>query len=163
MSLIDTAEKLWPLVLLIVVIGVARGVIKGKGRTTETPRAKRPLTEREQAMYFRLVQAMPDHVVMPQVAFSALLDAKSIGARNTFDRKTADFVVCGKGFEVTAVIELDDSSHKGRSKVDAAREGLLTKAGYRVVRFNNVPNVEDARRAITKATTTRAEKTAIIV
>ncbi len=163
MGLIDAAEKLWPLLLLIVVIGAVMGAIKGKARSTEAPRAKRPLTDREQAMYFRLMQAMPEHVVMAQVAFSALLDAKSTATRNTFDRKTADFVVCSKGFEVTAVVELDDSSHKGRAKADAARDSLLTKAGYKVVRFKNVPNVEDARSAITKAATTKTENNAIIV
>jgi very-short-patch-repair endonuclease len=163
MHLIDTAKELWPLMLLIVVIALATGPIKGRARTRAAPRAKRPLTQREQAMYFRLLQAVPEHVVMPQVSFSALLDARSIATRNTFDRKTADFVICSKAFEVVAVVELDDSSHRGRAKEDAARESLLTKAGYKVVRFKNVPNVDDARSAIEKAATTKIENAVIIV
>jgi very-short-patch-repair endonuclease len=163
MSLIDTAKELWPLMLLIAVIALVAEVLKRGARKRAAPRAKRPLTQREQAMYFRLLQAVPEHVVMPQVSFSALLDARSMATRNTFNRKTADFVICSKGFEVVAVVELDDASHRGRAKEDAARDSLLTKAGYKVVRFKNVPDIDDARSAIEKAAATKIENAVIIV
>jgi len=51
-------------------------------------------------------------------------------------------------FEVLAVIELDDASHKGREVQDSKRDTLLERAGYRVLRFQNVPNVDDVQRAL---------------
>ena len=39
-----------------------------------------------------------------------------------------------------AVIELDDSSHKSRESEDADRDRWLTKAGYRVVRYPQIPD-----------------------
>ena len=44
-----------------------------------------------------------------------------------------------------AVVELDDSSHKGRAKEDGARDALLTDAGYRVVRYPRVPDIEQVK------------------
>ncbi|CAN7258384.1 DUF2726 domain-containing protein [Acidovorax sp. LjRoot129] len=131
---------------LLGVVVVAMGAAKKRGTTTrEKVRPKVLMTEREQAMYNRLVQALPDLVVLAQVGFSALLTARSYATRNTFDRKVADFVVCDKALGVLAVVELDDSSHRGREKEDGARDALLLDAGYRVVRYPRVPDVQQVR------------------
>lgn len=129
------------MLLLFVAIASIAVATKAPQRKRQKPWAKAsPLTKREQPMYFRLIEAFPDHIVLAQVAFSALLDSKSPAIRNTFDRKVADFVVCSKGFTVLAVIELDDSTHDGRELQDAARAALLTEAGYRVLRYRTVPD-----------------------
>ena len=101
-------------------------------------------------MYFRLVEAFPEYVVLAEVAFSALLYARGQGTRNAFNRLRADFVVCDKSFRVVAVIEVDDSTHDnkvGREK-DAARDVMLEGAGYRVLRYRSVPDVERLRHDI---------------
>jgi very-short-patch-repair endonuclease len=82
------------------------------------------------------------------VSFSALLSATSQADRNSFNRKMADFVVCNKAFEVLAVIELDDSSHNGKEDEDGKRDELLKKAGYNVMRYKHVPNIDDVKRDI---------------
>jgi very-short-patch-repair endonuclease len=137
------------LVLLVIValVLLALAALKKKSGQgpAETPRRRGPVTKNEQPMYFRLRDAFPEHVVLAQVAFSALLTARHRRTRNTFDRKVADFVLCTKAFEVLAVIELDDSSHAGRDRQDAARDVLLTGAGYKVLRFKTVPDVDRLR------------------
>jgi len=144
-----TKEVLVVLVLAVVV-AFAAAVLKGAGRHRAPGeiRAKKILTDREQPMFHRLQQAFPNEVVLSQVAFSALLTAKDLRTRATFNRKVADFVVATKAFEVLAVIELDDSSHKGRDVVDGKRDALLEGAGYRVLRFKNVPDVDTVQRAV---------------
>lgn len=130
-------------VLLAVVIWLSlalKNAQKTGGKAKGLIQPQKPLTENEQPMYFRLAQAFPEHVVLAQVAFSALLKCKSTATRNTFDRKRADFVLCTKAFEVVAVIELDDSSHKGREDNDRSRDALLTNAGYKVLRYKQVPD-----------------------
>jgi very-short-patch-repair endonuclease len=96
----------------------------------------------------RLQQAFPNDIVLTQVAFSALLTAKDLPTRATFNRKVADFVVATKAFEVLAVIELDDASHRGREGLDGKRDELLERAGYRVLRFKSVPDADAVRRAV---------------
>lgn len=144
-----TKEMMFVLVLAVVV-SIAAAAVKGRGRrgAAGEVQQKKLLTDREQPMYFRLRQAFPDDVVLSQVAFSALLTAKDQPTRSTFNRKVADFVVATKAFEVLAVIELDDSSHRGREVQDSKRDQLLERAGYRVLRFKNVPNLDDVQRAV---------------
>lgn len=139
------------LALLIVALALlikAKGKGKGRSGNAEKPRGRAPLTKNEQPMYFRLKEALPDHEVLAQVAFSALLTARNTATRNSFDRKVADFVICTKAFEVVAVVELDDKSHKGKEAADAARDQMLTEAGYRVLRYPMTPNVEKVRNDI---------------
>ncbi|WP_255370354.1 DUF2726 domain-containing protein [Roseateles sp. YR242] len=136
--------------MLLLVVFIAMGVLaaltaKNGRKATNVLAGKVPLTKREQAMYFRLLQTFPDHVILAQVAFSALITTKDRPTRATFDRKVCDFVLCSKAFDVQAVIELDDASHKGRAEADAKRAAILTSAGYRVERFSQVPNEDELR------------------
>jgi very-short-patch-repair endonuclease len=137
-----------PAVLLALLAGILLVVALLKASTRnaiERPKRKRVLTEREQAMCNRLMQALPNLHVMPQVAFSALITARTRQARNTFDRKVADFVICDGYYDVVAVIELDDRSHLGNEDRDARRDHLLTAVGYRVIRYPNIPSVARLR------------------
>lgn len=109
--------------------------IKGKVRKS------RPLTMNEQPMFNRLRKTLePEYVVLAQVSFNALVWARSQAVRNRFNRKMADFVVCDQGFNVIAVVELDDSSHKGNEDKDAERDLLLNEAGITVFRYPFTPD-----------------------
>ncbi|MBT2334420.1 DUF2726 domain-containing protein [Variovorax paradoxus] len=108
----------------------------------DKPKARPPLTAREQAMYNRLVHTLPDLVVLPQVSFGALLTARTRAARSSFSRKIADFVVCDRSFKVVAVVAFGgDKRSKGKSQRDLDRDALLVEAGYRVLRYQRVPDV----------------------
>lgn len=130
------------------------------GRTAkkryERPYFKPILTKREQVMYERLVNAFPNHSILAQISFGALLGARSRGGRNRFDRKIADFAICDKRTaRVLVLIELDDSSHRGKEKQDAARDKMLTGAGYIVRRYPNIPRISqlqsDMKKILAKA------------
>ncbi|RYF61191.1 MAG: DUF559 domain-containing protein [Comamonadaceae bacterium] len=56
-----------------------------------------------------------------------------------------------KVFEVRAVVELDDGSHKSRQAEDSRRDAPLEKAGYRVQRLKHVPDMDVVRRAVLSA------------
>ena len=105
-------------------------------------KAKLAVTANEQAMYWRLCDDFPhpEYIVMPQVAFSALLSSRKAADRNRYNRKRADFVICNKSFKTLAIVELDDATHKGNENEDAGRDGYLEKAGYKVLRYKGVPN-----------------------
>lgn len=140
-------------VVLVVIAAIVIAALKKKsaadrsdGEGREPPKRKRLLTQREEAMYNRLTTSLPDSKILAQVSFGALLSAKSRATRNSFDRKIADFVVCDKSLQVQAVIELDDDSHKKKTEEDAARDTLLTSAGYRVIRYANIPDIDQLQR-----------------
>jgi very-short-patch-repair endonuclease len=127
---------------LLVFVALARKkAAQSSSGFVDKPKARPPLTAREQAMYSRLVQTLPDLVVLPQVSFGALLTARTRAARSSFSRKIADFVVCDRSFKVVAVVALGDKNSKGKSQRDQDRDALLVEAGYRVLRYPRVPDV----------------------
>ena len=113
---------------------------KSTGSAEEQPKAKRLLSEREQSMFNRLTDALPTEKVLAQVSLGALLYAQQTKTKNTFSQKIADFVICNNAFEVLAVIELDDASHKGKRDQDQRRDQMLASAGYKTLRYANVPD-----------------------
>jgi very-short-patch-repair endonuclease len=127
---------------LLVFVALARKkAAQSSSGFVDKPKARPPLTAREQAMYNRLVQTLPDLVVLPQVSFGALLTARTRAARSSFSRKIADFVVCDRSFKVVAVVALGDKNSKGKSQRELDRDALLVEAGYRVLRYPRVPDV----------------------
>lgn len=107
--------------------------------------SRRPLTAFEEQMYLALTAALPECVVLAQVAFSALVTTEDRAHRNRFDRKVADFVICSKQMTPFAIIELDDRSHLGREAADAQRDALMLNAGYHTLRYPGIPPVEQIR------------------
>lgn len=112
--------------------------------------AKPPLTQPEQVLYFRLLKALPDHIILAQVQLSRFLGVKKGNDyqswSNRINRMSADFVVCNKDSSVVAVIELDDSSHAraNRQAADAKKDKALASAGVRIIRWqvNAIPSGE---------------------
>ena len=118
---------------------------RGRRGATAAYRAKRVLTSPEAVLYHRLEQALPDHIVLAQVAMHRVLSATEGGkaAFNAISQKAIDFVICRKDFSVACVVELDDASH--RRDRDVARDEMLAGAEIATVRFQAkaLPTVGD--------------------
>lgn len=140
-------------VLLAGLFAVQLKTAKGKGRTGAYRRRKF-MTDNEEEFFGRLVVALPDHYIFPQVAMSALLDPASsdrstaYGDRLRIAQQRVDYVVCTRRCEVVAVVELDDKTHSHAK--DELRDARLEQAGIRTIRFQarNKPKVEAIRNLI---------------
>ncbi|AXQ21574.1 DUF2726 domain-containing protein [Acinetobacter wuhouensis] len=110
--------------------------------------AKPVITPFEQKMFLRLNEAFPQHHVLAQVAFSALIDTEHFKLRSKFNRKVTDFVLLDHQLEVIAIIELDDPTHLGKEQQDAQRDAMLNQAGYKVYRYTEIPSCRDLRKDI---------------
>jgi hypothetical protein len=150
-------------VLLAGLFAVQLKTAKGKGRTGAYRRRKL-MTDNEEEFFGRLVVALPDHYIFPQVAMSALLDTANgdkktaYGDRLRIAQQRVDYVICTRRCEVVAVVELDDKTHS--SAKDELRDARLEQAGIRTVRFQarNKPKVEAIRTMIFGPTLTQADK-----
>ena len=155
-------------VLAVLLAGLAavQKTAKGKGRTGAYRRRKF-MTDNEEEFFGRLVVALPDHYIFPQVAMSALLESASSDKkvahsdRLSIAQKRVDYVVCTRRCEVVAVVELDDKTHS-RAK-DELRDARLEQAGVRTVRFQarDKPKVEAIRTMILGPIVTEADEAAI--
>lgn len=152
--------NLIPLILLIFAVIVIGGVVRLVLQTAREISGARYearnalLTTPEQQLYWLLVKALPENVVLAQVAFSQILMTRGGDRKENFSKfgrakqKVADFVVCSKEFKMLAVIELDDSSHS--SDKDERRDAILKEAGLRTLRWNvkGMPDAAGIRRAL---------------
>lgn len=108
--------------------------------------ARPVLTNFETKMFIRLKKACPQHHVLAQVAFSALITSRDYKLRNKFNRKVTDFVILDQQMDVLAIIELDDPSHLGKEAEDQQRDEMLFDAGYQVFRYTKIPTIAQLQR-----------------
>lgn len=133
------------LILVAAIIGVVLFFIQQKSAIgVDGPwpfYSRKPLSVPEQVLYFKLLKALPERIILCQVALSRLLGVKKghnfRAWQNRIDRMTADFVVCSMDSSVIAVIELDDATHDSerRRDADAKKNKAFAAAGIRVVRW----------------------------
>lgn len=103
---------------------------------------RRLLSPPEQVLFYRLVSALPDYVILSQVQMVRFLGVKKgndfSSWFNRVNRMSVDFLVCTKSFDVVSVIELDDKSHNrsDRRDADAKKDLALRDAGVKIVRWN---------------------------
>ena len=133
----------WLIVLaicILIIVWTLIGIHKRNSRIRRAPvRGRQILTMQEQPTFLNLQAALPEHIVLAQVAFSAFLTAKGYANRSVFNRKVADFVVLDRKFKLVAVVELDESSHKTKYEQDLFRDELIKEAGYTIIRYKKTP------------------------
>lgn len=137
---------------LVILLFLAVLAVKKKSATSDPETwpfyQRKPLSVPEQVLYFRLVNALPGHIVLGQVQLSRLLGVKKGNNAqawlNRINRMSADFVICNKDSSILAVIELDDASHNGekRKQADAKKDNALASAGIKIHRWhvNAIPD-----------------------
>ena len=150
------------LVLLVVVLVVVWAALLSVSKKQRAPvggwpfYAKKLLSGPEQVLYFRLIEALPEHVILAQVQLSRMLGVKK-GHNfrswfNRVNRMSADFVICRKDSSVVAVVELDDASHAraDRKIADAKKDKALAAAGIRLIRWQvrAIPDINVIRKEL---------------
>jgi len=154
---------LWPLLLLLLAV-VVLALLKQRGLLGGTPGpwpfyARKPLSQPEQVLYFRLVRALPDHIVLAQVQVSRVLGVKKgqnfHAWNNRINRLSYDFVVCAKDSTVLATIELDDKTHDSahRAATDGKKDKATQDAGLRMIRWHvmSLPDEAAIKQALLSA------------
>ena len=139
------------IIIFVVMVVLAISKAKGKGTTDDNWPfyAKKPLSQPEQVLYFRLIQALPEHIILAQVQLSRMLGVKKGNNyqswTNRINRMSADFVVCNKDSSIVAVIELDDATHQreDRQVADTKKDKALGSAEIRVIRWQakSIPDI----------------------
>jgi hypothetical protein len=156
---------LFPILVIFAACFIMLLLAPKKGKTRAgTYRQRKLMTDNEEEFFGRLVAALPDHYVFPQVAMSAMLQpASSDGKQAHSDRlriaqQRVDYVVCTRSCEVVAVVELDDRTHSQAK--DQLRDARCEQAGIRTVRFQsrNKPKADAIRSSVLGVATTAANK-----
>lgn len=112
-----------------------------------TYRKKPILTPNETEFYFRLLSALPNYFIFPQVAMSALIEPKTGQAKARkyafyrISQKVVDYAVykvdpmMQEKLTLVAIIELDDKTHIASK--DKIRDSYLSNAGITTIRYQS--------------------------
>ncbi len=143
-------------VLLVCVLAII-ALRKKPSVTGAWPVYARPvLSEVERRLFRRLVEALPEKLILPQVQLCRFVEVRNVPGRmavlNRYNRLSADFVICNADAVAERVVELDDRSHhrvaaRGR---DAKKDAVLQAAGIPILRFQAraIPSVVELRQLV---------------
>jgi hypothetical protein len=137
------------LIVLVVVAGVF-GLLGAKFKPRDGSlvkpwplEAKRQvLTERERALYQRLVQSLPNHIVLAQVQLLQVLNfqrgRRTHAILNRISQLSLDFLILNPDTSIVAAVELGDATHarENRRQADARKSHALQSAGVPLIRWN---------------------------
>jgi hypothetical protein len=117
------------------------------------------MSKPEQILYHRLVQALPNHLVLPQVQMCRFLEVTSFMNKKPafykISAKSVDYLVTTKDAKVVAAIELQDASHllPDRAANDAFKRKALKYADVPFIEFHvrKLPSAAEIREALREA------------
>ncbi len=136
--------------LLVIGLAIAFAALTGLRRSRRAP-LSRPwplevrrqlLSERELALFRRLVQSLPEHIVLAQVQLLQVLEfwpgGRTQALFNQISQLSIDFLVLNADASVVMAIELDDATHgrRGRPWADARKTHALKSAGVPLIRWD---------------------------
>lgn len=134
------------LVLILVFLAAIAAKLKRRAGLFAKPwplQAKRQLlTERERALYQRLTQCLPHHIVLAQVQLLQVLNFKrgrrTQALQNRISQLSLDFLILNPDTSIVAAVELDDATHsrENRRRADARKDHALKSAGVPLIRWN---------------------------
>lgn len=145
----NTTIVIFLLVLAISVITFLPKKRRGKSYYQPSLRpyiSKSPLTLTETTFYHRLVEALPDYVILAQVQLSSFLkvDLSQTQGKNHYtwfnpiSQQSVDFLICEKDFSIIAAVELDDKSHLDPEAIerDTKKSNNLDAANITLIRWH---------------------------
>jgi Protein of unknown function (DUF2726) len=160
-----TGTYILPIVigLFVVACGVATTFVSNMRRSqtslVDSPWPylfKQPFSHRQEVLYFRLRNALPDHIVLAQVRLTRFLNVKNgywfYPWKVWINRLSADFLVYAKDSSVRVAIDLDDDDDNSelRNVIAATKDKALTSANVRLVRWSTkaLPDEDAIRREL---------------
>lgn len=144
------------IVIFVVIFKIAESKKPRFESVVEKPpyfQKKTLLNEKEQIIFHRLIDAMPNFYVFTQVRLADIVGIKKCENRqawfNKVNQKSVDFVICNKALTVRVCIELDGKTHENadRQKADNDKDEALQAAGIPIVRIeaSKMPSTEEIK------------------
>ena len=133
------------IVILAIVLIVAYKGLNPKKPTDSALRQRAIFNALEHMTFIRLKEILPEANILAHVSFDALLTTKFPRTRRKYEKLFADFVVLDKDCRVIAIITLGDAVTTRRSNSSIDEDALLDAAGYRIIRYYQVPEYQQLR------------------
>ncbi|WP_130803583.1 DUF2726 domain-containing protein [Acinetobacter ihumii] len=129
-------------ILLLISLMAYKG-LKREQLSDSALKRRAVMNGQEQLFFSRLKQTFPQFTLLTRVSFDALLTTKYSRTRHKYQSMVADFVVLDHNYQVFAIVGFSDLNHARRIQADHYQDRLLELAGYRVFRYDYVPELAD--------------------
>jgi hypothetical protein len=134
-------------ILLIGCLGLLLSQIALNHRPTDSALKQRAIfSPQQQLTYTRLKTLLPELHILAQVSFDALLTTKYPRTRYKYRNMVADFVLLDQDHHIIAMIALSEAQGLKRLKNAYYEDDLLKMAGYKVLRYQHVPELSELKR-----------------
>ena len=155
LSDMEGVEMTFLIIALIVLVLIAAAAKQKNGKKKYSFGKKDFMNNAERGLFFKMVEALPDFFVFPQVSLIELIKPVDYPSKGKILSAHVDFAVFDKELKKCCVVELDGGTHdtgKQKSK-DADRDDFLGQAGIKVLRYKTRQNVtaETLRADVTAA------------
>ena len=131
-------------IVAVVIVIVYKG-LTNKRLSDSALRQRAVFNSIEQLTFIRLKEILSEANILAHVSFDALITTKFQHTRNKYQKMFADFVILDKDYRVIAIVALEDQTSTKRANEAKYQEALLQAAGYRVIRYSNVPEYQQIR------------------
>lgn len=132
--------------LLLCTILMAYKRVQNSGKQQDSVLKQRAIFNlNQQLTYTRLKEILPENIILAHVSYDALLTTKFFRTRNKYRNLVADFVVLDQDHLVVAIVAVDDPMILKRPQQSQYQDALLTMAGYRVIRYEDIPEYYQLR------------------
>lgn len=134
-------------ILVIGCLGLLLSQIALNHRPTDSALKQRAIfSPQQQLTYTRLKSLLPEQHILAQVSFDALLTTKYARTRHKYRNMVADFVLLDQEHHIIAMIALNEVHGLKRLKNAYYEDDLLKMAGYKVLRYQHVPELAELKR-----------------
>lgn len=131
-------------ILAIVLIIAYKGLFH-KQQSDSVLRQRAVFTTYEHTTFTRLKEVMPEANILAHVSFDALMTTKFPHTRRKYEKMFADFVVMDKECRVIAIVAIGELMSLKKLQTANYQDSLLESAGYKVLRYTEVPEYQELR------------------
>lgn len=131
--------------IFVIILIVAYRTRIRKPRSDSALRQRAVFNANEQATFKRLKEIMPEANILAHVSFDALLTTKFPHTRRKYEKMFADFVVLDKECRVKSIVAVGELNSLKKWKAANDQDALLEAAGYKVLRYQVVPEYQKLR------------------
>lgn len=170
MTILFTLILVGTLVIVTVQIVAGASTPKDISATLTSPYiSKKPLTPTEISFYQKLIEALPEYIVLAQVQLSSfikvdrskLISSRTYAWQNPISQQSVDYLICTKDFSIVAAIELDDKTHLSAKAIkrDDKKTRNLASAKIPLIRWHAelMPSIQTIQQTINSQTATLNE------
>ena len=143
-AMINVFGQITPILFILFILGILAFLCKSKKEKKKYSYGKTDfMNSSERNFFFKLIEALPDFYVFPQVSLIELIKPLDFASKSKILSLHVDFTIFNKDLKKCCVIELDGYTHNnGKQQAkDHDRDNFLAQAEIKVLRYKVKQNI----------------------